>query len=65
MPAEKPIIPKGMPNPVGLAVIEGIRNPRRIGGELPVDKYPLVANIPTHFSHNAKLVSTNQVNYDT
>ena len=61
MPAEKPIIPQGMPNPVGAAVTGGIQNLRRIGGELPIDKYPLVSKNPKHFSPNTKLVSTSQV----
>ena len=63
MPTERPIIPKGMPNPIGPAVIEGTRNPRRIGGELPVYKYPLVSKAPKQFSGKAKLVSTNEVNF--
>ena len=61
MPTERPIIPKGMPNPIGRAVFEGTKNPRRIGGELPVYKYPLVSKAPKQFSQKAKLVSTNQV----
>ena len=61
MPTERPIIPKGMPNPIGRAVFEGTKNPRRIGGELPVYKYPLVSKAPKQFSNKAKLVSTNQV----
>ena len=32
MPLEKPIIPTGMPNPIGPAVFEGVRNKSRIGG---------------------------------
>ena len=42
-------------------VFEGTKNPRRIGGELPVYKYPLVSKAPKQFSQKAKLVSTNQV----
>ena len=61
MPTERPIIPKGMPNPIGPAVFEGTKNARRIGGELPVYKYPLVSKAPKQFSQKAKLVSTNQV----
>ena len=65
MPTERPIIPKGMPNPIGPAVIEGTRNLRRIGGELPVYKYPLVSKGPKQFSGKTKLVSTNQVEIDS
>ena len=35
MPLEKPIIPTGMPNPVGPAIFQGIRNKSRIGGKGP------------------------------
>ena len=63
MPSERPIIPKGMPNPIGPAVIEGVRNVRRIGGELPIDKYPLVSKTTKHFSPNTKLVSTNEASF--
>ena len=35
MPREKPIIPHGMPNPIGKPVIEGVRTLTRIGGEQP------------------------------
>ena len=61
MPTERPIIPKGMPNPIGPAVFEGTRNLRRIGGELPVYKYSLVSKLPNQFSPKTKLVSTDQV----
>ena len=44
MPKEKPIIPSGIPNPVGPAVFAGVRNPSRIGGQVPNDKYPLVCH---------------------
>ena len=47
---EKPIIPHGMPNPIGPPVIEGIRNLTRKGGELPRERYPLVSRVPPHFS---------------
>ena len=32
MPKEKPIFPSGWPNPVGPPIIEGTRDPTRIGG---------------------------------
>ena len=60
MPTERPIIPMGMPNPIGPAVFEGTRNLRRIGGELPVYKYPLVSKPPKGFSSKTKLVTTDQ-----
>ena len=63
MPTERPIIPKGMPNPIGPAVFEGTRNLRRIGGELPVYKYPLVSKPPKQFSSKTKLVSTDQARF--
>ena len=44
MPKEKPIIPSGIPNPVGPAVFPGVRNVSRIGGNVPVEKYPLVCH---------------------
>lgn len=46
MPKEKPIIPQGMPNPIGPPVIEGVRNKARRGGEMPMERYPLVSRIP-------------------
>ena len=61
MPSERPIIPKGMPNPIGPAIFEGVRNSKRIGGELPVYKYPLVSKAPKGLSSKTKLVSTDQV----
>ena len=61
MPTERPIIPKGMPNPIGPAVFEGTRNQRRIGGELPIYKYPLVSKPPKQLSQKMKLVGTEQV----
>ena len=60
MPTERPIIPKGMPNPIGPAVFKGIRNVRRIGGDLPIDKYPLVSKAANGFSTSTKLVSTKE-----
>ena len=44
MPKEKPIIPSGIPNPVGPAVFPGVRNASRIGGQVPEDKYPLICH---------------------
>jgi hypothetical protein len=33
MPVEKPIIPSGIPNPIGPAIFPGIRNNARKGGK--------------------------------
>ena len=50
MPKEKPIIPYGIPNPVGPAIFQGVRNKSRIGGNLPKERYPLVCQ--PAFAHN-------------
>lgn len=58
MPKEKAIIPYGIPNPIGPAVFEGVRNKSRIGGELPKDKYPLICGQAIAFNKNESVMGT-------
>lgn len=58
MPREKPIIPYGIPNPIGPAVFEGVRNKSRIGGQLPKEKYPLICGPAIAFNKNESVMGT-------
>jgi hypothetical protein len=54
MPKEKPIIPYGIPNPIGPAIIPGTRNKARIGGEIKCNSdYILSSNIECFFKRRS------------
>ena len=60
MPKEKPIIPYGIPNPIGPAVFPGLRNHKRKGGELPEMKYPLVCRGAIPFESRDTVMSLSE-----